>query len=72
MFFDSLPSYLIHTILLMGSRAHTSVSGTGHLEIGSRVISFQPNVKDFRVVLDWSQSVLPRLTTSLPSVVQLT
>ena len=38
--------------MVMGSRSGSSVSGTGHLEIGSSLISFQPNVKDLGVVLD--------------------
>ena len=32
--------------MVMGSRSGSSVSGTGHLEIGSSLISFQPNVRD--------------------------
>ena len=35
-----------------GSRSRTSHSGTGHLEIGSSLISFQPNVNDLGVVLE--------------------
>ena len=38
--------------MVVGSRSRTSVSGTGHLEIGNSLISFQPNVKDLGVVLD--------------------
>ena len=38
--------------MVVGSRLRTTVSGTGHLEIGSSLISFQPNVKDLGVVLD--------------------
>ena len=38
--------------MVVGSRLRTSVSGAGHLEIGSTLISFQPNVKDLGVVLD--------------------
>ena len=38
--------------MVVVSRSRTSVSGTGHLEIGSSLISFQPNVKDLVVVLD--------------------
>ena len=36
----------------MGSRSRTRVSGIGHLEISSSLISFQPNVKDLGDVLD--------------------
>ena len=36
--------------MVVGSWSRTSVSGTGHLEIGSSLISFQPNVKDLGVV----------------------
>ena len=32
--------------MVMGSRSGSSVSGTGRLEIGSSLISFQPNVRD--------------------------
>ena len=38
--------------MVVGSRSWTSISGTGHLEIGSSLISFQPTVKDLGVVLD--------------------
>ena len=37
---------------VVGSRSRTSVSGTRHLELGSSLISFQPNVEDLGVVLD--------------------
>ena len=36
--------------MVVGSRLRTSVSGAGHLEIGSTLISFQPNVKDMVIV----------------------
>ena len=38
--------------MVMGSRSRTRVSGIGHLEISSSLISFQPNVKDLGDVLD--------------------
>ena len=38
--------------MVAGSRSRTSVSGTGPLEIGSSLISFQPNVNDLGVVLE--------------------
>ena len=38
--------------VVVGSRLRTSVSGTGHLEIGSSLISFQPKATDLGVVLD--------------------
>ena len=38
--------------MVMGSRSRTSVLSTGHLQIGSGLISFQPNVKDLGFVLD--------------------
>ena len=41
----------------MGSWSWTGVLGTEHLEIGSSLISFQPNVKDLGVVLDSSLTV---------------
>ena len=37
--------------MVVGSRSRTSVSGSGHLEIGSCLILFQPNVMDLKVVL---------------------
>ena len=36
--------------MVVGSWSRTSASGTGHLEIGSSLISFQPNVKNLGVV----------------------
>ena len=38
--------------MVVGSQSLTSVSGTGHLEIGSCLISFQLNVKDLGVFLN--------------------
>ena len=38
--------------VVVGSRLRTSVSGTGHLEIGSSLISFQPNAKDLGAALN--------------------
>ena len=37
---------------VVGSRSRTSVSGTWHLEISSRLISFQSKVKNPGVILD--------------------
>ena len=55
--------------MVLGSQSWTSITGTGHLEIGNSLISFQPNVKDLGVVLDW---VLPYVITSAPSVAKHT
>ena len=38
--------------MVVGCRSRTSVLGTGHLEIGSSLISFQPKATDLGVVLD--------------------
>ena len=38
--------------IVPGHWARTSISGTGHLEIGRSVVSFQPSVKDLGVVFD--------------------
>ena len=54
--------------VVVGSRLRTSVSGTGHLEIGSSLISFQPNVKDLGVVLDSGLTICDHIS----SVSQLT
>ena len=49
-------------------RSRTSVSDIGHLEIGSSLISFQPNVKDLGVVLDSGLTICDHIS----SVSQLT
>ena len=49
--------------MVVGSRSRTSVSSTGHLEIGSSLISFQPNVKDLRVVPDSGPTMCYHITS---------
>ena len=49
--------------MVAGSRSRTCVSGTGHLEIGSSLISFQPNVKDLGVVLDSSLTLCDHISS---------
>ena len=49
--------------MVVVSRSRTSVSGTGHLEIGSSLISFQPNVKDLVVVLDSGLTICDHISS---------
>ena len=55
--------------MVVGSRSRTSVSGTGNLEFGSSLISFQPSVRIWEL---FSNQVLPCVTVSALSVAQLT
>ena len=49
--------------MVVDSRSRTSVSGTGHLEIGSSLIPFQPNVKDLGGVLDSGLTVCDHISS---------
>ena len=49
--------------MVVGSQSLTSVSGTGHLEIGSCLISFQLNVKDLGVFLNSGLTVCDHISS---------
>ena len=49
--------------MVVGSRSRTSVSGPGHLEVGSSLSSFQPNVKDLGVVLDSGLTICDHISS---------
>ena len=49
--------------MVMGSWSWTGVLGTEHLEIGSSLISFQPNVKDLGVVLESGLTMCDRISS---------
>ena len=49
--------------MVVGCRSRTSVLGTGHVEIGSSLISFHPNVKHLGVVLDSGLTMCDRINS---------
>ena len=49
--------------MVVGSRLRINVSGTVHLEIDSSLVSFQPNVKDLRVVPDSGPTMCYHITS---------
>ena len=55
--------------MVVGSQSMTSISGTGHLEISSSLISFQLNIRIWEL---FSIQVLPCVIVSSLSVAQLT